>query len=445
VSNISSSGGRRRNAGRLAGNVGWLTGSRLFRAGLGVVVLGAIGRHLGPAQFGELNFAIALTSLFAAFATLGFEGIVIRDLVRKPERTNAILGTAFALRFAGGIAAVVLAGAAGALFGHAQSPVLAVVVATAFLPGACDVIELWFQKNVDGRAIFLVRTVAAIVSAGIRFAMIWCDAPLIAFAWTQAIEAALGAVGLALAYHARGGGMLHWQAERTIAAGLLRDCWPLILSGLLTALYVRIEQLLVKLVLGDYALGIYYAAVRISETWLFVPAVIIATIYPALVAKRERGDPVGLQQRLQLMFDTLTGLGYALAISVTIAAPLLVPLIFGSAYQAAVPVLIIQAWTAPFLFSGAARAQYFLLENVTVYHTICALIGIATNIPLALWWMPHLGAAGAALAAFAASGIAGYATSYFFPKLRDCAHVQSKAFLVFARLPNLIKNLREVL
>ncbi|MCS7232463.1 MAG: oligosaccharide flippase family protein [Elusimicrobiota bacterium] len=65
---------------RVLDNIGWLTFDKIFRLGVGLFVMGWIARYLGPEQFGLWNYAIAFTSLFTAFATLGLDGIVVREI-----------------------------------------------------------------------------------------------------------------------------------------------------------------------------------------------------------------------------------------------------------------------------------------------------------------------------------------------------------------------------
>ena len=83
---------------RVFSNIGWLLGDKVLRLGVGVVLTLAIARFLGPRQFGSLTYFIAITGLFAAVAALGLDQIVVRDLVRWPDRENEITGTALGLR-----------------------------------------------------------------------------------------------------------------------------------------------------------------------------------------------------------------------------------------------------------------------------------------------------------------------------------------------------------
>lgn len=77
------------------GNTGWLMADRVLRMIIGLVVIVWVARYLGPENFGLLNYSIAFASLFLAFATLGLDNIVIREIVNNPESTEEIIGSAF--------------------------------------------------------------------------------------------------------------------------------------------------------------------------------------------------------------------------------------------------------------------------------------------------------------------------------------------------------------
>jgi O-antigen/teichoic acid export membrane protein len=206
----------------------------------------------------------------------------------------------------------------------------------------------------------------------------------------------------------------------------------LILSGLLVAAYVRCERILVMNVLGRHESGIYYAAARFADVWVSVPGLILSSLYPLMVEWR-RLSADRYAEAMQRTFDLLTGLGLAVAVGATVFGPWALALLFGSEYRAAGVILAIQAWSAPVVFSGAVRAQYFLLEQLTVYHIVSALLGIAMNVVLALSLMPRWGAVGAAVGAVAGYWTAGYATSWCFPRLRACGRMQTRGLSVVWR------------
>lgn len=427
----------------MGSNTAWLIGIRVFRMAVGIIVVGALGRYLGPEQFGVLNYAIALAAIFSVFATLGMDGIVIRELVGRPDQTAQVMGTAFVLRLGGAVIAMLLVFLASIASGDSgQITNLSLLVSLCFLPGSLEVIELWFQKNIMARHTALARIAATLLVAAGRLALVYYHAPLKYFAIMQSVDALLGGLALVVAFKAQGQPITAWRFDRPVAAALLRDSRSLIFSGFLIAIYTRIEQVLVKNVLGDYAVGIYYSALRITDLWGFVPSALLTTIYPVFVAKR-RNDPKTYQLRLQTVFDLLTGLGYAIAIGMTLLGPFVIPLIFGEKYRAAIPILIIQSWTAPIVCSALSRAQVMLLDNKMIYYTPIALIGIAINIPFALWLMGLIGAKGAAVAVLLASTCSGYLTSFLFRSLRPYGIQQTKAFLLPFRLRKVFHTIKQ--
>lgn len=416
---------------RIRANLVWLAADRGLRLVVNVVVLGLVARHLGPEQFGWMNYAVGLAGIFAPVATLGMDGIVIRELVANPRRSATTLGTAFVLRLAGGLGAVglVVVAAWWTRDGAVIAP-LALVAALVFLPQSLDVIDLWFQRQVQSKFTVLARAVALLVGAGLKIALVvYWRAPVVAFCGALVADAVLGAVALVWMYGRRGERIFDWRVSRAAAVNLLRQSWPLILSGLLVAGYLRVEQLLVMERLGSRSAGIYYAAVRITEIWLFVPGLILSSSYPLLLEKRVH-DRAGYEAWLQRLFDGLTGLGYVVALGAGLLGPWVIRWLYGAEYADAAVILMILGLAAPVIFSGSVRAQYFMLENLNLYHTWSALVGIAVNVGLAWWLMTVWGAAGAATGAVAGYLVSAVGTSLVFPALRRCGGLQVRALLL---------------
>ena len=82
-------------------NIGWLFFDRITRIAGGIFIGIWIARYLGPEFFGVLNYVIAYTTLFSFLAKLGLDQIVIRNIIKRPEKKDSILGTAFVLKLVG--------------------------------------------------------------------------------------------------------------------------------------------------------------------------------------------------------------------------------------------------------------------------------------------------------------------------------------------------------
>jgi O-antigen/teichoic acid export membrane protein len=63
-----------------------------------------------------------------------------------------------------------------------------------------------------------------------------------------------------------------------------------LLSGIAIMIYMKIDQIMLGQMVGDEAVGIYSAAVRISEVWYFVPIAIVASVFPAILEAKKRSE-----------------------------------------------------------------------------------------------------------------------------------------------------------
>lgn len=430
------------NLKRVGSNMVWLVANRVITKLAGLFALGYVAAHLDTEKYGILAYALLLTGMFNAVANMGLDGIVIRELVKAPERDLEILGSGFGLRLLGALGAFLLVVGVAAIDGENRQllPIFALTGAV-FFAQAFEVADLWFQKNIESKFPVIGRTAAVLVGAAIKFTLVKYRAPLTWFAAACLLEAVLNACAVLLVYRLRGKSPLRWKFQRALASLMIRDSWPLILSGLLVALYMRLEQILVRSLLGYKSLGVYNAAANITDAWGFLPAFLLGSIYPLMVEEHRRSRE-RFAERMQTVFDLLTGLGYAVAAGVALLAPWIIPLIFGERYVQAIPVLVIQSLGAPIFFSGAVRAQFFLFENINIYHTLTASMGIALNVTLAVLLLPRLGLPGAAVAGFFGALLAGFGSSWMFKPLRPCAWWQLKSFLLPFRWRSVVRGIR---
>ena len=88
---------------KVLGNTGWLISDKIIRMAIGLFVAAWVARYLGPDQYGLLNFSLALVALVGVLSNLGLQELIIRNIVKDPEKRDDLLGTAFVIKAVGGI------------------------------------------------------------------------------------------------------------------------------------------------------------------------------------------------------------------------------------------------------------------------------------------------------------------------------------------------------
>lgn len=415
-------------------NTGWLFGDQALRMAVGLLVGVWIARYLGPEQFGLLNYATAFVALFGAVASLGLNGIVVRDLVSRPEDADTTLGTAFLLQLAGGFAAFCLAlfAIGFARPGDTLSKLVVAILGFAMVFKSTEVVKYWFESRIQAKYSVWTENAAYLLFAGVKVALILGEAPLMAFVWAILAEAALAAAGLLAIYRWRGGQLKKWRPHYVRAKALLKDSWPLILSGLAVMVYMRIDQIMLGQMLGDEAVGVYSAAVRVSEIWYFIPMAIAASVFPSIVEAKKQSESL-YRQRLQRLYDLMALLAAGVALPMTLLADWLMALLYGERFSGAGAVLALHIWTGLFVFIGVASSRWYLVENLQKLAFTRTLTGALMNILANFLLIPKYGVQGAAIGTLLSQAAAAYFFDLLHPKTRPVFWMKSKSFMPFRR------------
>jgi len=198
---------------------------------------------------------------------------------------------------------------------------------------------------------------------------------------------------------------------------LLKESWPLLLSGLAITFYMRIDQVMLGEMLGEHDVGIYSAALRLSEVWYVIPMVIVSSVMPSFTEARAHSEEL-YYQRLQKLFTYLVRIAYLVAIPMTIIATPLITLLFGTQYSSAGPVLAVHIWAALFVFLGVARRIYSINEGLNIPVMFGTISGALINVLLNIILIPRYGALGAAIATIFSYGFSDVVFYQFIPSYR---------------------------
>lgn len=399
-------------------NTGWLCSDRAMRMVMSVLVGAWVARYLGPSQFGELAYVVAFVAFFSVISQLGLDAVAIRDMARNKQYSPAILGTVLRLRFISGFLCwgAAIAGMALLRPGDTQSLVLTMIIASAVVFQAADSIDLWFQSQTQSKRTVLAKAVSYLMAGGLKVALILAKAPLIAFAIVGFIEVMLSAFALWVAYR-RFPTPFRWEWDTEWAAKLLRESWPYLLSGLAIIIYMRIDQIMLREMVGEHELGIYSAALPLSTAWYFIPMVIYISVAPT-IACRKQTDPVGYERAITQLFSMMWWVMLPLSAAIALVSLPLVALLYGEAYQASAAVLAIHVFSNVPVALGVVMGIWVVNERRNTLSLYKTTIGAASNVLLNLILIPNYGAQGAAIASLISFSIADIFSNIFLaPKI----------------------------
>lgn len=397
-------------------NSGWLFLDKGLRAILGLVVGAWVARHLGPSQFGELSYYMALIAIFQAVTTLGMDGIVVREIANKPNEANTILGTVFWMRLFSGCVCwvLILIGFELTASGDRQDIWILGIVGASLIFQSGDVVDLWFQGKSQNKRGVYAKLSAYLVANVIKVALIVLSAELMAFAIVVALEAAIVALAMYISYSfypCRSRWLKSWK----LAKQLMMESWPYLISGVSIMIYMKIDQVMIKEILGEYELGVFSAALPFANIWNVLPVIICAVLLPYMSRIKVESSEK-FNRTLVYIFRSFWVISISLIFLTTLLSHFLVTTIYGESYKDAIPVLNIYILTITPVFLGVAQNIWIINEGKATLLLLQTLVGAVSSVALNLAFLPVWGLDGAAIAAVLSQCISAVLINFIFEK-----------------------------
>lgn len=428
---------------KIISNTGWLFADKILQMGLALVVGVWVARYLGPQQFGLFNYAASFVGMFSPLVNMGLNSIVVRDITRNPLQKNETLGTAFGLSFFGGILSLLLS--IGFIYllepGESLTHLLVGIFALGSLLEAFNTIDLWFQSQLQSKQTVLAKKTAYILMCVVRVWLIQVQAPITSFALTRLVEIVLSNLAIITVYKVKGNLITSWRFNLKRAKELLREGFPLVISGAAVYVYAKIDQIMLGNFLADKSqLGFYSAAVRVAEIFDFLPMIIASSLLPKLTQMKDEGS--NYKKQIQIYFDMMILMWLIVAIPVSIFAPQIVLLLYGESYAPTASLLAIYIWGQFSANLCVARSTYLTIENKLHYTLYISFIGALINITLNLFLIPKYQALGATITTIITYFTVAIPVNYLFSDLKPISNFIFKAFNInksIKRILNMIK------
>jgi O-antigen/teichoic acid export membrane protein len=419
-------------------NTGMLFVGRIGSLLIKMIVSISVANYLGRLNNGILSGGTVYIYFFSAIATLGLDQFIVKELHQFPDNRDQILGTSFWMKVFAGFCCIPLIYLAYSIYPAKETPYSYVFIFSFIgVIQAFTVIDAYFQSQVQSKYIMQVQIAGNLVSAAVKLLLIYFKMPLLYFVYAYTFDFLLLSVGYYFTYQRKQRSVFNWSFNFNLSKKLLKFSWPLMLSGIMVALYMKIDQIMLQNMYSVKEAGAYATVANLSEAWNFIPGVIVTSLFPAIL-NAKRDDAARYKKRIQHLYDLMVYLSLPVAIIITFASPLIYKL-YKPEYAYAASTLSVHIWSGVFVFLGAASSQYLIAENYNNLTFIRTGFGAIVNIGLNLILIPHMGMMGAAIATLVA-----YASATFFiifiPKVSEQGIMMFKSLFLISLVQKIIKR-----
>jgi len=382
---------------KMARGAVWMVGFKLFDRSIGFVSTLILARLLTPDNFGVVAMATSFTSVLEMIGAFGFD----MALIQRKDATRAHYDTAwtFSVLF-GTVLALLMVALAAPMAHFYKQPGLVAVIATlatgSFLQGFQNVGVIAFRKEMEFGKEFRFLATKRLVTFPLTITLAF----VLHNYWALVIGMTTSrAVDLILSYR------FHpYRPKFSLAAAgdLLHFSKWLLLLNFLQFLRDRSSDFVLGRFAGPGALGLFsvsYELANMPGTELVAP--INRAVYPAYV--KIVHDLEAMQREYLSVMSMICLLAIPAVSGVAATASIVVPLVLGGKWLAAVPILQILAFfgisqvmqsNAYALFLALGRGDIFArINGAYVVLLIAALLS----------FVPHFGAKGGAYSYLAAA------------------------------------------
>jgi O-antigen/teichoic acid export membrane protein len=357
-------------------------------------------RYLGAAGYGQFALALAFVQMVGLLADLGLLTVVVREISRRPEETERLVGNALTLRLALSLGVIALAGLLSLAMPYTEQVRVAILIAGVplLLGLANTAIVAVFQarlrmdraaiSDVAGRAAgFVALVVVAALDLGF---------------YAVVATAGVGAfVTLVVTWRlSRPLVRIRPAASRPVWRSLLRAAVPVGAALAVTEVYFRADTLIVSLFEDYEEVGFYALAYRVVELLGMLPAIVMTSVFP-LLSRYLRENRDLARRTLDATADLFAALGVPLAAGGVVVAPQLVRLIGGDEFEGAADTLRILLFAGALAFVSGLFGMALIAGDRQRSALRLALAALAFNVPLNFALVPSLGITAAAAVAVA--------------------------------------------
>jgi len=407
---------------------------KMLRLVVGVFVSALIARHLSPDGFGQLNYVLALLTIAVTVSTLGLNRIIVRKIVESINDITtqiSLISTSIILRVGASLVIFILISTICIYF-QFNNWLLYIVIFTSLLFSPLDVVDLYQQALSDVKMISIARFTVMILSSLLKLSFVFTDQPLQWFYFAVLFEYAVTAILLLLVFrikHKRN--IASFSSFSTLKAKeCLSEGWPEIIAGFGAVLFMRLDQIMLNALVGSESVGIYSAAIRLSEAWYFIPSAIVAASFPFIISGKNYSKEC-YRQRLRGLLSILLIIAILAALLMSLISGWVVNLIYGVEYSESAVVLMIHCWAGVFVCMGIGSGSALAAEKKLKWNLYRNIFGLGVNIILNFILIDLYGAIGAAFATLISLACAFWLFDLLFKPLRYMFIEKFKAFNFF--------------
>ncbi len=402
-------------------NIFWLTSSRVVALVFLFIAYTRLFRYLGPYFSGQYQFVLSYVLIFATIVDFGIQQFITKKISEEPQNTKKYFQDFFSFEIFAASGLYILLVVLAYFKAYDREVFYAIcvaglgLVANALTYPYLAVLAA-FQ---DMRKVALVNFLNSLVNITIIFSAIFFHKHIVFLASVQLVFGLLDLIiyRVFIVKYLPNPGVLKaiFSIRLKPIWNIIRQGWPFALLVGFSAIYNRIDVLLITFLKGYEQTGYYTAAYKIFDLLGFFPSVVSYTLFPFFAGLMSKNALAEVKLNLEKYLKLMLLAALPLAVGGSVLSAKLISLVAGSEYAAAAPVLAVLIWAPAILFIYIP-ANSLVISQLTKKALLVTGLNVIVNTLGNLLLLPRFGIIAAAAMTVVSEALQGVFYFYFIRK-----------------------------
>ena len=302
-----------------------------------------------------------------------------------------------------------------------------------------DVYKIYYDALLKSKLNTLINNVALLLSIVMRLGLVYAQLPLVWFALPYVLSSLLPYAVRWVLFRREQAQMpaISGRHKRRYGRYLFSVGLPLAISSLSIVIYTRIDQIMLGNYLGEHSVGLYSAAITLSQGWVFVPIALIMSMMPGVA---NAGSEQEQEARIRQLYLMVLVLSMPVIAVLSLFPQQIVALMFGESYRQTATILALCSVTSLFSVMGTVSYRAIVLFSGYRFIAIKMPLAALANVVMNFILIPRYGIMGAAISTLITEFISFFVLNSFF-RGGKITRLQVTCYRCF---PQLIGKVREI-
>lgn len=351
--------------------------------------------YLGPAGVGNYNTITTYVNFFIVLADLGLFSVAVREIAKHPDKEKKLLSNVLIIRLISALAATIIAIIIVFSTKYNQDIKLGTLFASGFifLNLLSSVYDVVFQYRLKMQYSALSEFLSKLIALLALYLIIKNGG---SFLWI-CLTITLSGLSIFLFKFIFSRQFVKFAPgfEKGFANWILSLAWPIGLVYIVSNLFFKLDTIILFIIKGASAVGIYSVAYKVLEVTVFIGAYFASALKPALSSYMQK-DKKALAKLIEKSFLVMLLISVPITIVCLIFSREIILFLSNSDFISGYKALILLGFTMPLIYFDMLLGEIFVANDERKLLIRIAIFILLFNLLLNLIFIPKYSFMGAA-------------------------------------------------